>query len=87
MPLSAEELEEYAKVCVELARQSDAPDVQMAAELVRLNVDVIVARARWGRSPPNEPPQRSPLSCRQQAIRWEAGLLPDWVGQVATSLA
>jgi hypothetical protein len=28
MPLSAEALEEFAKVCVELARQSDASDVR-----------------------------------------------------------
>jgi hypothetical protein len=28
MPLSAETLEEYAKVCVELARESDTPDVR-----------------------------------------------------------
>jgi putative ABC transport system substrate-binding protein len=33
---------------------------RMAAELVRLNMDVIVARARSGRSPPNELPQRFP---------------------------
>jgi hypothetical protein len=30
MPLSAETLEEYAKVCVELARESDTPDVRCA---------------------------------------------------------
>ena len=28
MPLSADTLEEYAKVCVDLARESDTPDVR-----------------------------------------------------------
>ena len=28
MPLSADTLEEYAKVCVELARESDTPDAR-----------------------------------------------------------
>jgi hypothetical protein len=55
MPLSAEELEEYAKVCVELARQSDAPDVRagllhMAKQWILATVEARKERGKQQRT-------------------------------------
>jgi hypothetical protein len=75
-----------ASLEIRYAENDAARLARMADELVRLNVDVIVARARSGRSLPNEPPKQSRSSWRHQATRWGAGWLPVWLDQVATSL-
>jgi hypothetical protein len=56
-----------------------------AAELVALNVDVIVAGGTPKPWPPSRRPGRSPLSSLLLAIRLRAGSSPAWRGRAAMS--
>ena len=58
---------------------------ELAAELVRLNVDVIVAIGTPGRSRPSGPPRPFQSSWQPPATRWGAGSSPVWRGPAATS--
>jgi len=57
----------------------------LAADLVRLKVDVIVAASRPLPRQPNRQPARSPLSSSSQATLLPTASSPAWPGPAATS--
>jgi hypothetical protein len=60
---------------------------EVAAELVRINVDVIVDAERLDLSQPSGPPRPFQSSWPPPATRWGAGLSPVWRDQAVTSRA
>jgi len=58
---------------------------ELADELVRLKVDVIVTNSRAAILAAKTAPKRSPLSSPRLPTQWRMGSFPAWLDQVETS--